>query len=156
MRFSYSSLATLALSFLLLVNQAAMASHLVPAKKSAATVKPMSGPVAKSKTAVVAAAAAKAKAKAVVAPAAARMVTFTGVVLGQNGLALPGASVFPTGKFMSAVVTNEDGVFSLTMPAAQASTVNLTFAYAGLGDWQVKAKAGQRSPVLVTLLPKGM
>src|SRR6476661_4415006 len=141
MRFSYSSLATLALSFLLLVNQAAMASHLVPAKKSAATVKPMSGPVAKSKTAVVAAAAAKAKAKAVVAPAAARMVTFTGVVLGQNGLALPGASVFPTGKFMS---------------AAQASTVNLTFAYAGLGDWQVKAKAGQRSPVLVTLLPKGM
>lgn len=121
------------------------------------------GPVAKMKTVSSVKTGAKAKVatprtlKTVEArPMAPRTYTFSGIVLGQNGLPLPGTSVIPTGKLGAMVVTNEDGVFSITLPAAEAANVNLKFAYEGLGDWNVKVKGGSKAPVLVTLLPAGM
>ena len=89
-------------------------------------------------------------------PAAPKTITFSGLVLGQNGLPLPGTSVIPTGKLNAMVVTNEDGIFSITLPAAEAANVNLKFAYEGLGDWNVKVKGVSKAPVLVTMLPAGM
>ena len=123
---------------------------------------PAKGPVAKLKTvssvkkAPVKVAAPKTVKAVDTRPAAPKFYTFSGIVLGQNGLPLPGTSVIPTGKLGAMVVTNEDGVFSLTLPAAEAKNVNLKFAYEGLGDWNVKVQGGSKAPVLVTMLPKGM
>jgi len=119
------------------------------------------GPVAKMKTVSSVKASAKVAApktlKTVDArPVAPKTYTFTGIVLGQNGLPLPGTSVIPGNKLAAMVVTNEDGIFSVTLPAAEAANLNLKFAYEGLGDWNVKVKGGQKSPVLVTMLPAGM
>jgi hypothetical protein len=129
---------------------------------SAASRKPATkGPVAKIKTVSLvkkagARAAAPKSLKTVEArPAAPKSYTFSGIVLGQNGLPLPGTSVMPTGKLNAMVVTNGDGVFSLTLPAAEAASVNLKFGYEGLGDWNVSVKGGSKAPVLVTMLPKG-
>lgn len=130
---------------------------------SAARIPAAKGPVAKMKTVSSVKTAAKAKVAAPktlktvdARPAAPKFYTFSGVVLGQNGLPLPGTSVIPTGKLGAMVVTNEDGVFSITLPAAEAKNVNLKFAYEGLGDWNVKVQGGSKAPVLVTMLPKGM
>lgn len=129
---------------------------------SAASRKPATkGPVAKMKTVssvkVGAKVAAPKKLKTVDArPTAPKTITFSGLVLGQNGLPLPGTSVIPTGKLGAMVVTNEDGIFSITLPAAEAASVSLKFAYEGLGDWNVKVKGNEKAPVLVTMLPAGM
>jgi hypothetical protein len=132
-------------------NAATPASKLAKGPVAVARIKPVSTvkPALK-------AAPKKVKAVVVARPVAPKTVTFTGLVLGQNGLALPGASVIPSGKLNAMVVTNEDGLFTLTLPAAEAATVNLKFAYAGLGDWNVKVKGGEKAPVLVTMLPAGM
>ncbi|MDO7873479.1 hypothetical protein Q5H93_01960 [Hymenobacter sp. ASUV-10] len=133
------------------------------ATSASAARTPAKGPVAKMKTVSSVKTTAKAKVAAPktlktvdARPVAPKFYTFTGIVLGQNGLPLPGTSVIPTGKLSAMVVTNEDGIFSVTLPAAEAANVNLKFAYAGLGDWNVKVKGGQKSPVLVTMLPAGM
>ena len=95
----------------------------------------------------------KAKPTAALAkPAAPLMVEVKGVVLGPNSLALPGAVVFPVGKLGQMVVTNEDGEFSFTMPAAAARGLQLRATYAGLGEWQVRVANGHEA-LFITLMP---
>ena len=90
---------------------------------------------------------------AVLAPV--RLVTIKGIVLGPDDLALPGASVFPLGRPGLTVITNASGEFTLVVPAAAVATLKLEVAYQGLGDWHLRMKAGDDTPLFITLLPQG-
>ncbi len=143
------SLTTLLASFVFAAASLLTAAPVQANGHAPATRKPAAETATAKKTA-----AAPAKAAAGLAPV--KLVTVKGVVLGPNDLALAGASVFPLGKPGQAVITNQDGEFGFTVPAAQVASLKLNVAYQGLGDWQVGLKDQRTNVLFVTLLPQGL
>lgn len=126
-----------------------------PAKAPVRVAKPQARPLAKvvaSKR--VAAPAVVVAAAPAVAPqaASAQPITYSGVVLGPNELALPGACVFVAGDRSRMVVTNAQGEFALTLPASQTGSLQVT--YAGLAEAQLPMVNNNHTAMFVTLSKK--
>ncbi|MDO7875094.1 hypothetical protein Q5H93_10160 [Hymenobacter sp. ASUV-10] len=130
----------------------------VPAKAPVAkavvkAVKPQTKPVVTKRTAAPAAVVASpAKAPASPQATSAQVITYSGIVLGPNELALPGACVFVAGDRSRMVVTNAQGEFALTLPASQ--TGSLQVSYAGLAESQLPMATNSHTAMFVTLSKK--
>lgn len=78
-----------------------------------------------------------------------RMVTVKGRILDENGNPLVGATVLQKGSFRG-VSTDNNGNYSLSVPADQKAT--LQFGYAGYGEEELQVKGGATENV--TLVPR--
>ena len=69
----------------------------------------------------------------------------TGKVIDDQGLPLPGITVFQDGNTSVGTITNAEGVYSLTVPS------NAVLIYSALGFVEVKENVAGRSVINVTL-----
>lgn len=80
--------------------------------------------------------------------AAMRMITVRGIIKGENGQPLVGATVIQPGT-LRGVSTNAEGEYVLTVPAG---TTSLKYGYGGYQDEEVAVKGSRTANV--TLLPR--